>query len=63
MKERGELPNEEGDVVREYRAMHEENFWSSWLREDERGREEPIRMKKKGVKGGKEKRRERRTKR
>ena len=26
MKERGELPNEEGDVVREYKAMHEEDF-------------------------------------
>ena len=31
MKERGELPNEEGDAVREFEAMHEENFWSSWL--------------------------------
>ena len=29
MKERGELPNEVGDAVREYKAMHEENFWSS----------------------------------
>ena len=38
--ERGELPNEEGDVVREYKAMHEENFWSSWPREDERGKGE-----------------------
>ena len=26
MKERGELPNAEGDVVREHMAMHEENF-------------------------------------
>ena len=40
MKGRGELPNEEGDAVREYKAMHEENFWSSWLREDERRTEE-----------------------
>ena len=39
MRDRGELPNEEGDAVREYKAMHEENFWSSWLREDERGKE------------------------
>ena len=30
LRERGE----EGDAVREYKAMHEENFWSSWLRED-----------------------------
>ena len=37
MKEREELPNEEGDAVREYSAMHEENFWSVWQREDERG--------------------------
>ena len=42
MKERGELPNEEGDVVKEYKAMHEEDFWSSWLREDERGKEERL---------------------
>ena len=40
MKERGELPNEEGDAVREYKAMHEENFWSNWPREDERSKEE-----------------------
>ena len=42
MKERGELPNEEGDVVKEYKAMHEEDFWTSWLREDERGKEERM---------------------
>ena len=42
MKERGELPNEEGDVVREYKAMHEENFRSSWLREEERSKEERM---------------------
>ena len=40
MKERGELPNEEGDAVREHKAMHEENFWSNSIREDERGKEE-----------------------
>ena len=28
------MPKEEGDAVREYNAMHEENFLSSWLRED-----------------------------
>ena len=42
MKERGELTDEEGDAVREYRAMREENFWSSRLREDERGKEERM---------------------
>ena len=39
MKEKGKLPNEEGDVVKEKKALHEEDFWSSWLREDERGKE------------------------
>ena len=39
-KETGELPNEEGDAVSVYKAMHEENFWSNRLREDERGKEE-----------------------
>ena len=42
LKERGELPNEEGDVVREYKAMHEENFLGSWLREDVRVKEERV---------------------
>ena len=28
----GVLPEEEGDVIREYKAMHEENVLSSWLR-------------------------------
>ena len=42
MKERGELPNEVGDAVSDYVAMHEENFWSIWLREDERGKEERM---------------------
>ena len=37
MKERGELPNVEGDVVRGKKAMHEEDFGSNWQREDERG--------------------------
>ena len=40
MRERGELPDEESDAVREYRAMHEENFLSNWMREDGRGKEE-----------------------
>ena len=50
-KERGELLDEVGDAVREYRAMHEGNFWSSWLKEDEakrRERQETRRRKKKG---------------
>ena len=31
---RGALLEEEGDIVREYKAMHGEKFLSSWLRED-----------------------------
>ena len=34
LRKRGALPKEEGDVIREYKAAHEENFLSSWLRED-----------------------------
>ena len=40
MRERGALPKEEGHAIREYKAMHEENFLSSWLREDGREKEE-----------------------
>ena len=40
MKERGELPNEEGDVVKDFKATHEEVLWSSWLRKDEKSEEE-----------------------
>ena len=40
MKERGELLNEVGDAVREYKAIHEEDFWSNWLREYEKSKEE-----------------------
>ena len=29
MKETGELSSEEGDVVKDFKAMHEEDFWSS----------------------------------
>ena len=39
LQDRGALPEEEGDIVREYRAMREENFLSSWLREDVVGTE------------------------
>ena len=28
------MPKEEGDVIREYNVMHEENFLSSWLKGD-----------------------------
>ena len=29
LQERGAMPKEEGDVIREYNAMHEKNFLSS----------------------------------
>ena len=32
MTERWALPKEEGDAVRECKAMHEEKFLSSWLK-------------------------------
>ena len=34
LQDRGALPREEGDVIRECNAMHEENFLTSWPRED-----------------------------
>ena len=40
LQDRGALPEEEGDVVREYKAMHEEHFLISWLREDVEGKKE-----------------------
>ena len=40
LQERGALHKEEGDTVREYKAMHEEHFLSSWLRECVEGTEE-----------------------
>ena len=40
LRERGELPKQESDAVRTYKAIHEENFPSSWPMEDERRKEE-----------------------
>ena len=31
MRRKGSFPKEEGEAIREYKAMHEENFLSSWL--------------------------------
>ena len=33
LQERGAVPMEESDIVREYKALHEEHFLSSWLKE------------------------------
>ena len=35
---RGALPKEEGDTIREYKETHEEIFLSSWSREYEEGK-------------------------
>ena len=41
LEDRGALRSEGGDLLREYQAMHEENFLlSCWLREDVEGKEE-----------------------
>ena len=35
LEDRGALPKEDGNQLREYHAMHEEKFLGSWLRGDE----------------------------
>ena len=50
LQDRGVLPKEEGDVVRE-KAMHEETFQSSWLRKEE-GKEERRRRTRRGRNDG-----------
>ena len=42
LQDRREWSKEEGDVIREYEATHEEHFLSSWLREDGKNKEEII---------------------
>ena len=34
LQDRGAFPKEEGDGIGEYKVMHQDNFLSSWLRED-----------------------------
>ena len=46
------MPYEERDVVRECQAMHEEDFWSSWLREDEKSKERKAEAEGKGEEQG-----------
>ena len=59
LQDRDALPKQTGDVIREYKAMHEENFLSSWLREDVEGKEERKKMEKEAreveCRGGKRK--------
>ena len=59
LRERGALPKGEGDVIREYNAMHEDNFLS-WLRRDGKNKEETrLEMGKESTEGrGKRRRRE-----
>ena len=40
LQDRGALPREDGDLLQEFQAMHEENFLSCWLRQDVEGKGE-----------------------
>ena len=42
IRDKRALPKEEGDVIREYKATHEENFLSNWLKETGKEKEERI---------------------
>ena len=42
LQDRGAFPMEEGDTIRECKAMYEENFLTSWLRDDGKNKEERI---------------------
>ena len=59
LRARGELPKEEGDAVREYKAMHEENFLSCWLREHVIGKEERTAKYSENNEGGRGEKRKR----
>ncbi len=50
LREGGALPKGKGDAIREYKAMTEENFLSSWLREEKEWWKLAMRMMKKGAK-------------
>ena len=74
LQERGAMPEEEGDVIRDYTAMHEDNFLCSWQREDlvekeERKKKVNERIREcerssgKERRKGKERRRKKRTRR
>ena len=65
LQDRGALSKEEGDVVGGYYAMHEENFLSSWLKEDlvckEERRKDDKKIRGEVRKKGEEKRRRKET--
>ena len=50
LEDRGALPSEDGDLLREYRVTHEENVLSNWLREDAEGEQEEREMLNKDAK-------------
>ena len=43
LEDRGALPKEDGNQLRECNAMHKENVVSSWLREDVEGEKQKWR--------------------
>ena len=45
------MPREEGDVVREYQATHEDNFLSGGLRDDTEGKAEDVEEIRKRTRG------------
>ena len=60
------MPNEEEDVVREYKAMHEEDFCSRRREDDKVKKKEKLKLREKEKKRrerGKERRKKKRTKR
>ena len=40
LEDRGVVPKENGDVMGEYKVMHEEKILSGWLKEDVEGKAE-----------------------
>ena len=42
LEDRRVFPEEEGNLIREYKAMQHRNFLSSWLREDAEGNAEKM---------------------
>ena len=42
LENRGVLPKEEGELIRENQATHKENFLSSWVRDGTEGKAEDV---------------------
>ena len=56
LEDRGVLPEEGGNQLQEYRAMREETFLSSWLREDVEGEKAEMERLKEEAQGEESKR-------